>query len=141
MAKALGSLGTIHVSPSGAGGSYIKISNVTSVSATPSVTMVDATSNDSLGAKEKLPGDADTKVSVTSFYDPSDAGQTIILNACMNKTLIYLQYRPRGASSGDEQYVGTAYISKCDIPSKHEATQEMMFDAEFTNPVILSAQP
>lgn len=138
MAKALGSGAILSVSTDGS--SYTAVGKVKSISLPPSVNMIDATDNDSSGTKEKLPGDSEFKLSVTCNYDISDAAQTTIISGCAAKTLLYFRYRPKGTATGEIQYVGSGYLSKCSVESKHEAIQELSFDHEFTAGVVKSTQ-
>lgn len=138
MAKALGSGGSIAESSNGS--SYTTVGKVKSISLPPSVAMIDATDNDSAGTKEKLPGDSEFKLSVTANYDSADAGQTAIIDAAAAKSPLYYRYRPKGTGTGEIQYIGTGYISKCQIDAKHESIMELSFDVEFTGGVVKSIQ-
>ena len=137
MARALGSVGTLRASSDGV--TYTTVGMIMSISQPSTTTMVDVTDNDSGGAKSKLPGDTDTKGSYTAHYDPSDAGQAIIIGA--GKNPIYLEYRSRGAGTGLPQEVGLCYLSKLQIDSKHEAGQELSFDVEYTGALTKTTQP
>lgn len=130
MAKALGTIGNWAVSPDGV--TYTTVGKVKSMSLPPTTSMVDATDNDSAGGKEKLPGDIEWKGSVTCNYDSADAAQTTIITAAGAKTLLYHRYRPRGTGTGEIEWKGPGYISKCQIDAKHEAVMELSFDVDFT---------
>lgn len=138
MAKALGSGAILAVGTDGV--TYVAIGKIKSISLPPSVNMVDSTDNDSAGTKEKLPGDSEFKLAVTANYDISDAAQTTLVSGCAAKTLLYYRYRPKGTSTGEIQYVGTGYLTKCSVEAKHEAIQELSFDVEFTAGVTKSTQ-
>jgi predicted secreted protein len=138
MAKALGSGAILAVSSNGS--SYTTVGKVKKISLAPSVNMVDATDNDSSGTKEKLVGDSEFKLSVTANYDVSDTAQGTIMDGCANKTLLYYRYRPKGSSTGEIQYIGTGYLTKCQVDANHEAIEELVFDVEFTAGVTKSTQ-
>ena len=138
MAKALGSAGSWAVSTDGVA-AYVTVGKVKSASCTPSITTVDATDNDSQGAKEKLVGDIDWKGSVTCNYDSVDAAQTTILNAARNKTLLYHRYSAR-VGTGEQQWIGAGYVTSCTIEASHEAVIELSFDVDYTGAVAMSPQ-
>jgi predicted secreted protein len=138
MAKALGSGAVLAVSSNGS--AYTTVGKVKSIALAPSVNMVDATDNDSSGTKEKLAGDSEFKLSVTANYDVADTAQGTIIDGCANKTLLYYRYRPKGSTTGEIQYVGTGYLTKCQVDTKHEAVMELQFDVEFTAGVTKSTQ-
>jgi len=138
MAKALGSGGSWAVSTDGV--TYTTVGKVKSMSLPPSIATIDATDNDSQGAKEKLAGDIDWKGSFTANYDSSDAAQTTVINAASNKTTLYHRYRPKGTGTGEIQYIGQGICTKAQIDAKHETVMELAVDVEFSGPVTKTVQ-
>lgn len=139
MAKALGSAATLTLSGDSGATYLIPIGRIKSIALPPGVTMVDATDNDSNGTKDFLPGDSKFNLSVTANADSADAGQIAIKNGFAAKTLMYVRYRPR-VGTGEDQFIGQAYIEKAQIDSKHEAIQELMFDLQYTGGLTKSPQ-
>lgn len=76
--------------------------------------LINATSKDSAGWEEMIPGLKKWSISGGALYLNANAGQDAAYDALVNGTKIKLRMRPR-VSTGWDQYVGDAYIDNWEI--------------------------
>lgn len=131
MAKALGTISVTHVCLDGA--TWVLLGKVKKMATPIKNEPVDSTDNDDGGAKSNLYGDVSYDVEGTCNYDTADAGQAILSNAALNKTVVYFRHRPRGTATGLPQISGQAVLASADIfTTEHDKVAEFAIKGSST---------
>jgi predicted secreted protein len=73
--------------------------------------MYNATSHDSAGWEEQVPGNNAWKATLKACYVETDAQRTALRNALINKTSVSVEFDPI-VSATHEKFTGTAYVAK-----------------------------
>lgn len=102
---------------------------------------VDVTDFASGAWTEHLVGRKTVTASVTVNYDEADAGLDIVLASWQAATQIYIRYRPRGDTTGADQYVALATITSCEDSSPNDDAAEASISFQVTSSVTVSAIP
>nr|BDD45776.1 hypothetical protein 5 [bacterium]BDD47215.1 hypothetical protein 8 [bacterium] len=76
---------------------------------------IDATSFDSNGWSQFIPGLKDWTVEVEALYVDSDAGQSALWDALVNGDQLKVQLAPKGDASGDVLYEGSAFMTSWEV--------------------------
>lgn len=96
------------------GEGYVPIAEVRDATLTISQAEIDATSFDSGGWEEYIPGLKSWEVEAEAVYVPADAAQSDLFDALVNGQTVQLRLAPKDGS-GNEAYEGNAFVTSWEI--------------------------
>lgn len=101
--------------------------------------MINATSKDSAGWEEMIPGLKKWSISGGGLYLNANTGQDAAYNALVNGTKIKLRMRPV-STTGFDQYIGDAYINSWEVANPLEDAVAVNVSATGTGALTNSNQ-
>jgi predicted secreted protein len=131
--------GTIRISTDGV--TYNSFAEVRDIEVTGQVDMIDATSHDSSGAKEFIPGLSEWSGTIGALYIETNATQNTVRDALLGKTKLYLEFRPHGAVTGKYQYKGECYIKNWKPTSPNSDAAMVNIEMQGTGTLTPTLQP
>jgi predicted secreted protein len=97
------------------GTTYNDIGEVRNVRVQVAGENIDVTSFDTSGWRDRIIGLSDWTFSAGSFYLEADTAQDNLWSAITGRTSVYLRLRPKGNSSGADEYIGQCQITAYSI--------------------------
>lgn len=122
-----GMTATLEISSDG-GASYDKIGECKDITLSVSAEEIDATSMDSGGWKEFIPGLMEWTAETEALYVGADVGQESLYNALTGRTPVKIRFRPK-VGTGHDQFTGDAIITSWSVaaPLSDAAASSLSF--------------
>lgn len=95
--------------------SYDKIGELRNVRLEVAGEVVDATSFDTAGWRDRIKTLKDWRWSAGGFYLEGDAGQDAVWTALIGDTTLYLRLRPKGSAGGNLEFEGLSHMTAFNI--------------------------
>jgi predicted secreted protein len=132
--------GTLRISTDG-GTTFLNVAEIKDVEINYNSDSIDATSHDSAGSKEFIYGLSEWGLTAGALYVDGDAQQVTLFDAIANKTILDVELRPAGATSGKKQYKGKVLITNWKEASPNADAAMLNVEMKGTAALTRSNQP
>lgn len=136
MAETKGRDGSLEVDD---GGGLDEVGELTDITHSWSIEVIDKTDFDSAGNKEVDYGERQLTISGTCYLDEADAGQDALKAAIEGGTTLDFRYRPN-VGVGQKEYEGTCIVSSFEITNSRNAMVEATFELQSSGAVTNGTQ-
>lgn len=111
----------------------VEVLQVTSCSFDMNAPTVDTTNNDDAGWTSALYGNRSLSGSFSCRFDPAGSAIGSLMAAADGQVIIYLRFRPTGATSGDDSWHGAALVTSYSMGMDNAAPVDITFNWESTS--------
>lgn len=129
---------TLEISSDG-GTTFNKIGECKDITLTVNGEVIDATSRDSQGWKEGIPGLLDWSAEGEAFYVASDVAQDNVYAALTGRTPVKVRFRPK-VGTGNDSFTGDALIASWALSAPLGDAASSPISLTGTGPLVRSAQ-
>lgn len=128
----------LYVSTDG-GTTYNPIGELKDVTLTVKQDAIDATSHDSAGWKEFIPGVSEWTAKAEALYIDANATQDAVFNALINKTILKFRLTPK-TGSGLEKFEGSGIITDWELAGPNTAAAAVSISIQGTGALTKGVQ-
>lgn len=114
------------------------VAGINSITFDPVLDQLDTTDFDSLCEREFIPGLSSGTISLAGDYEPTDTnGQTVLVNAWKNKTLLTTTTQPSFTVDGTNGFGADAFVSAFSINPTIEGKVTVSYTLQLTGAISI----
>jgi len=114
------------------------VAGINSITFDPVLDQLDTTDFDSNGEREFIPGLSSATITLAGDYEPTDTnGQTVLVNAWKNKTLLTTTTAPAFTVDGTNGFSADAYVASFSINPTVEGKVTVTYSLQLTGTITI----